>query len=253
MPANPIRSPEDASLARAGYGHWFPRFRVGMGPMSVRAGTWPLGPEKVPFKALLMEGEDSVPFTFSPVAPGYFLPSPSWIRAPGPGLIAPRRLPTYVAKPRLLMWSALHVRDLLSRMRDALGPTLVEIRSSAVRARQSRTPPAQPHPLVELLERLSVVYLYESDARPYLDPALVAQLHAECAIVERATQESVWDEIRAGCVTASGYSHTLAAFLAIDMLERRTSIGASSSVNRNANARTGYPTGVRRRKCLARG
>jgi hypothetical protein len=191
--------------------------------MTVQAGTWPLRPDKVPFKALLMEGEDSVPFTFSPVAPGYFLPSPSWVRAPRPGLIAPRHLPTYVPNPRLLMWSALHVRDLLSRMRDAFGPTLAEIRGSALKARQSRTLPAQPHPLADLLELLSVVYLYESDARPYLDPALVAQLHAECAIVERAAREGVWDEIRASCVTASGYSHTLAAFLAIDMLERRTS------------------------------
>jgi len=176
--------------------------------------------DTIPVPLVLWEPADSVPYTFSPVAPGYFMPSPGWAMK-AKTLEKGSFFLTYAPSPRILLWSAQHLRNLLSRAAAALADVMPTILQADYRGLKSPTPPPLRHRLAELHRLLSpLIYLYTSEARPFIDPMLVAELHAIVVILERAAKEPVWAEIRPTCEDPQNFLHTLITFLTIEMLER---------------------------------
>lgn len=200
--------------ASSPYGRWSERFdfgrEIGLSPE----------PDTLPFAVQLLEGLDSIPFNFSPVAPGYFMPSPGWIR--WPRKYAHREVSTHVPNPRVLRWSAGHVRNLVHTLDEILGDVFSDVLATDRRGLKAKTPPQNRHPLAQLVQSFSpAVHLAVQEARPYIDPAVVAQLHAMVEILKRAAKETVWKEVKPTCSTPDAFRHTLIVFLTIEMLERR--------------------------------
>ena len=175
--------------------------------------------DTLPFAILLLEPQETLPFTFSPVAPGYFTPSPSWamrVRPDNAGIVL-----TYAPKPRVLLWSAQHIRHLLDRAHHVLGDVIPKAIEADHRGLKHKTRPLRRHRFAELWREVCpLIYLYTREARPFLDPLIVAELHAVVVILERAAKETTWSEIRPTCVDAHNFHHTLITFLSIEMLER---------------------------------
>jgi len=181
-----------------------------------------LSPEPItlPYAVMLLERASDVPFRFSPVAPGYFLPSPGWIR--GQAELPHREVSTNAPNPRVLRWSAGHVRNILQRLQELLGEDVYsEVLAKDRRGMNSKTSPVDRHPLARLIHGFSpAIHLALQEARPYIDPAVVAELHAIVEILQRAAKETVWEEIRSTCSTAHDFRHMLIEFLTVEMLER---------------------------------
>jgi len=177
-------------------------------------------PTTLPFAVLLLEPAETTPFTFSPIAPGYFMPSPGWALPPKKG--AQRWVSTYAPNPRVLKWSAGHVGNMLASLTEILGPDLAKIVAADRRGMASNVPPKDRHRLGELIHGFSpAVHLALREARPYIDPIVIAELHATVEILKRAAKEAVWPEIGPSCVSPNSFRHTLSTFLALEVLERR--------------------------------
>ncbi len=135
-----------------------------------------------------------------------------------------RRSPTHY-RSRFCSWSAQapsHSAFRRSRALDqVLGEDLATILSVDRRGQQSKIQPRSRHPLAQLINSFSpVVHLFVAEARPYIDPAVVAELHAIIEVLKRAAKETVWNEIRPTCPTPHDFRHTIIEFLTIEMLER---------------------------------
>lgn len=166
---------------------------------------------------ILLEPVEAVPFGFSLVAPGYFLPSGSWLSRGDK-----RVLGTYAPEPRLVEWNGRSLIAWLDEFEKLLGEVFKDIVQTFERGQRSPSPPRTQHRLAHLLS-LTVPSLsfYRIDEVPYIDPLLVAELYAHLAVWRRASKEPVWrDELRPAVKDPQAYLHDLILFMSLEMLER---------------------------------